>query len=53
MISEYHAKYVEGDQIGRGNFGVAIVVTRTADDTKFVAKKIFLSNLNAKDKESA
>jgi NIMA (never in mitosis gene a)-related kinase len=37
--------------IGRGNFGAAMLVTHRKEEKKYIAKKINLQGLNAKEQE--
>lgn len=49
--SKYDDVYDEKQVIGRGNFGAAMLVTHKHEDVQYIAKKINLSGLSAKEQE--
>lgn len=48
-VSAYVQTYRELEVIGRGSYGVAVLVLHLAEEAKYVAKKILLSGLSEKE----
>ena len=46
---DYASTYSEQQCIGRGNFGAAYVVTHKRENVQYIAKKVLLEGLQAKE----
>ena len=49
--STYEKVYEEAQVIGRGNFGAAMLVKHRSEGKEYIAKKVNLSGLSAKEQE--
>lgn len=50
---DYWGLYIEKRVIGRGNFGIAMLVVRKGNGKEYVAKKINISAMSSRDQQLA